>query len=72
MWEQIVIAIAVSFVSGLLMPTPTVKGTNAKAQEQDIPDTEENTGVNVIFGTICVKSPTIATYGDAKTKAIWS
>lgn len=74
MWAQLVTAFFMTLVSSLLTslltPTPRVSTTNAKPGEQEVPTTEESTGISVIFGTICKKDLTIGTYAGARTTPI--
>ena len=54
----------------LLAPKPITPQPPSPDRELDLPTTEEGRSSGVVFGTIWVKDPVVAWWGDLKSVAI--
>ena len=66
---RIVIGLALSFISSLFASKPEPQ----KAGDLDdfnIPKAKEGSEIGKVFGTVTIRSPHVAAYGDLRTEAI--
>lgn len=70
MWQQIVVAIIISFVSGMLNAAAAPKPKRPEAGNLDVPTTDEGEFMGEVFGTILVKQVVVAWYDNRFTVAI--
>ena len=66
---QIVIAIISAYVSWALAPKPPAPKP-ATMDDFDVPKAEEGTPIGVVFGSVIIKAPTLAWWGDLSTEKI--
>lgn len=69
-WAQIAVSIAISFVSGMLSAATAPKASKPEPGTLDVPTTDEGEFMGEVFGTILVKRPVVAWYGNRFTVAI--
>lgn len=69
-WAQIAVSVAISFVSSILLSATAPKAAKPEPGSLDVPTTDEGEYLAEVFGTILVKRPVIAWYGNRFTVAI--
>lgn len=64
---QLLIGLALSFISYLLAPRPKTAKPN-EVQELESPTAEAGRPQPVVFGTVLIESPNILWYGEKRTE----
>jgi hypothetical protein len=71
MWMWIVLYVAMTLVSSLLRPKPTIQ--NAKPGtigDKDMPIASQSTPIPVVFGTVWITQPNVVWWGNLRVTAI--
>ena len=66
---QLVIGLALSYISSLLAPKPEPPKAST-ISDFDIAKSKEGDEIIKVFGTVVISSPQVHGYGDFKTEAI--
>jgi hypothetical protein len=66
---QIAILLVSSYVAWALAPKPPAPKP-AMLDDFDVPRAEQGTPIGVVFGTVIIKAPTLAWWGDLSTEPI--
>ena len=64
---QLLIGLAISFISYLLAPRPKTSKPN-EVQDLESPTAEAGRPIPVVFGTVFIESPNVIWYGDKRTE----
>jgi hypothetical protein len=64
---QLIIGLALAFISFLLMPRPKVAKPN-EVQDLQSPTAESGRPIPVVFGTVLIESPNVLWYGEKRTE----
>lgn len=68
---QIVVGLALSWISALLAPKPEAPKAST-LDDFNIPKADEGSEIGKVFGTVTIRAPHVAAYGDLRTEAIRS
>lgn len=71
MWWNLIVGLVLNLVSYLLRPQPEPPPAGT-IDDLSVPRTEEGAEIGVIYGSVWIKDPQVAWYGDFGTEAIRS
>lgn len=66
---KIIVGAALSFISSLFAPKPEPPKAGG-LDDFNIPKAKEGSEIGKVFGTVTIRSPHVAAYGDLRTEAI--